>query len=191
MAAPKVTRTQWLDSGMQRFGTAGLAGLKVEAMARELGSSKAGFYWYFKSRPAFERALFEHWCSVQTVEIIAAAEHARTPAQKLSLLFSQVIHTRSGTDFLFHLRRLAQRRVHLARLLDDVEAERLGYVAKVLEQLGKPPREARHAAEGVYHLYLGWYERNHFRPTSPAEARKQLRALSTLIGVELSPRSRT
>jgi AcrR family transcriptional regulator len=189
--ALKVTKTQWLDAGMVRFGTSGLDGLKVEAMARELGSSKAGFYWYFKSRPAFERALFDHWRTEETRQIIAAAERARTPAQKIALLFAQVIHLRRGKDFLFHLRRLAQSRPRLARLLEEIEAERIGYLAVVLQELGKNPAEARQAAETVYHLYLGWYERHRFRPTTRVEANKQLCAVSALIGVEIAGATRS
>jgi AcrR family transcriptional regulator len=181
-----VTKEQWLDVGLARFGEQGLAGLKVEAMARTLGSSKAGFYWYFKSRAAFEQALFEHWRTIETKRIIAVAELAGDPTHKLLALFTEVIHLRGGGDFLFHLRRLARRRTSLARLLDQTETERIHYLASVLEQLGKERVAAVAAAEVIYHLYLGWYERHRFEPTTPAEARKQLRAVSTLIGVELS-----
>src|SRR3989442_1707879 len=102
---PKVTRQEWIELGMARFGESGLAGLQVEAMARQLGSSKAGFYWYFKSRAAFERALFAEWRQAKTARIIAAAERAGRPADKLVALFTEVLHLRSG-DFVFHLRRL-------------------------------------------------------------------------------------
>ena len=40
-------------------------------MARSLGTSKAGFYWYFESRRRFEAELFEHWRAEETKRIIA------------------------------------------------------------------------------------------------------------------------
>jgi len=178
---PVVTREQWLDVGLERFGEQALAGLKVEAMARTLGSSKAGFYWYFKSRAAFEQALFEHWRAIETKRIIAVAEAAVDPARKLRALFTEVIHLRGGGDFLFHLRRLARKRRSLARLLEQTETERLEYVAGILEALGKDRKSAHAAAEVIYHLYLGWYERHRFEPTSKSEARKQMRVVGVLI----------
>src|SRR5580765_3868076 len=94
-----VTREQWLDAGLARFGEHGLAGLKVEAMARTLGSSKAGFYWYFKSRPAYEHALFAHWRTVETERIIAVAQAAPAPVDKLLALFTEVFYRRGNADF--------------------------------------------------------------------------------------------
>jgi AcrR family transcriptional regulator len=191
MSRRVVTREQWLDEGLNRFGTFGLPGLNVEAMAGVLGTSKAGFYWYFKSRAAFERALVEHWRAQETQRIIAAAEREQGPIQKLLRLFSEVIDLRGSADFVFHLRRLARRRKSLSRVLEATEAERIGYLANVLEELGKERGEAEGAAEAVYHLYLGWYERNQFRENTPQEIRKQLRVVSTLVGVDLESASRT
>jgi hypothetical protein len=54
-----------------------------------------------------------------------------------------------------------------------------------LQALGKDAASAAEAAEVVYHLYLGWYERHRFKPTASAEAHKQLRIVGSLIGIEL------
>jgi AcrR family transcriptional regulator len=186
MGRAVVTREQWLDLGIERFGELGLAALKVEAMARDLGSSKAGFYWYFKSRAAFEQALFEHWREVETRRIIAVAEGSRRPVDRIRALFTEVIHRRTAGDFLFHLRRLARRRRSLQGLLVRTETERIGYLASMLGVLGTGTEEAEVAAEAVYHLYLGWYERNRFQRTTAAEAKKALGVVSRIIGIDLT-----
>src|SRR5262245_26598257 len=100
MARANVAREEWLDAGIERFGSAGLSGLKVEAMAAALGSSKAGFYWYFKSREGFEQALFDHWRELETRRIIAAAEKAGSPAEKVLRLCLEVLPLRRSADFL-------------------------------------------------------------------------------------------
>ncbi len=187
MATPAaVTREMWLDIGVFRFGEAGLAGLNVQAMARELGSSKAGFYWYFKSRARFERALFAHWRLHETDQVITEAERARSPVDKLRVLFDAAMRLRRSGDFLFYLRRLARSRKDLARLLADTEGERLAYLASVLVDLGKGDAEAREIAERIYHFYLGWYERSRFRKPGPEEVARQLRGVSAMIGVDLN-----
>jgi AcrR family transcriptional regulator len=178
-----VTRAEWLDAGVESFGKAGLPGLKVEAIARRLGSSKAGFYWYFKSRDAFEHALFEHWRAIETKRIIAAAEQAGEPLE-IMRLFMEVIHLRRSQDFTFHLRRLARKRRSLAKLLDETEAERIGYLASVLVELGKDEAAAFDAAEATYHLYLGWYERNQFKTNTPEEIQKQLGVVGRIVSID-------
>jgi AcrR family transcriptional regulator len=191
MGRAQVTREQWLDEGLESFGRHGLAGLKVEAMASRLGSSKAGFYWYFKTRAGFEKALFEHWRAQETQRIIAAAETEGSPADKILRMFMEVIQLRRSADFLFHLRRLAQKRRSLARLLEQIENERLSYVASVLAELGKDPSDAMETAEAMYHQYLGWYERNQFQPLTQRELRKQLRVASLIVGLDLEARKGT
>jgi alkyl sulfatase BDS1-like metallo-beta-lactamase superfamily hydrolase len=42
-------------------------------------------------------------------------------------------------------------------------------------------------AEAIYHLYLGWYERNQFKRSTSAELAKQLRVVGVLAGAELAP----
>ncbi len=185
MARALVTRGQWLDAGSQAFGKAGLSGLNVEAMAARLGSSKAGFYWYFKSRARFEAELFEHWREAETKRIIAAAEAAGGPGERLVRLFLEATRVRSG-DFLFHLRRLARKKPRVARLLSATERERIGYLALLLVELGKPEDEALESAEALYHLYLGWYERNHLSRPTAEELAKQARIAGRLVGVELA-----
>lgn len=186
MGHANVTRQQWLDAGLARFGSAGLPGLNVEAMAQSLGSSKAGFYWYFKSRARYEKELVEHWREAETKRLIAAAETEAAPADKILRIFDDVVRLRRSADFLFHLRRLARKRRPLARLLEQTERERLGYVTGVLVDLGKRRDDATETAEALYHLYLGWYERNQFKRSTPREIARQLRVVSVLVGANLA-----
>jgi AcrR family transcriptional regulator len=185
MGRPIVTREQWLDAGLERFGRAGLLGLRVEAMAKALGTSKAGFYWYFKSRARFEEELFEHWRARETRAIIDAADAAGEPREKFLRPFTEAMRLRQSSDFLFHLRRLARKRRSLARMLDATEDERMAFVERILVALGKKEAEAREASEAIYHLYLGWYERHQFKTVTPAEAEKLLRILGVLVGFDL------
>lgn len=188
MGRAQVTRQEWLDAGIECFGKAGLAGLRVEAMARSLGSSKAGFYWYFTSRKQFENELFDHWRAEQTQAVIEASQGADTPLAKLLQLVETVVQLRHSGDFTFHLRRLARRRKSVARLLRETEAERLGYLTSVLVELGKTPNEAGEMAEVIYHFYLGWYERNHLERITPERRKQLVRIVGQIAGVALERR---
>jgi len=183
MARKVVAREKWLEAGLAGFGEAGLSGLKVEAMAWRLGSSKAGFYWYFGSRAAYERELFEYWRERETRRVIAEAEREADPLKRVVRILDEVLGMRDSGDFVFFLRRLGRRRASVARLLRDTEDERVAYVARTLSELGVADPEL--AAEALYHLYLGWLERNRFKDLTPEERGRQLRVVGRFVGVRL------
>lgn len=58
---PKQTAEDWLRAGFRELVTHGPEGLKAEALARGLGTTKGSFYWYFSDVAAFKAAMLEHW----------------------------------------------------------------------------------------------------------------------------------
>lgn len=185
MAKTKVTREQWLDLGLRRFGEHGRAGLSVERMAAELGCSKAGFYWYFGSKAEYEQVLFEHWRVVDTTAIIEVSSKARTPVERFETMFHRVVRVRDSADFLFHLRRLGRSERAVKRLVSRTEAERVAFLASQLEALGLPAARARSTAEVLYTYYLGWFERNRFVRLTRAQLDEQFEIVVRIAGLDL------
>jgi AcrR family transcriptional regulator len=183
MARARVTREQWLELGLERFGQHGLAGLKVEAMAAELGSSKAGFYWYFDDRDSYVRELFAHWHEQETTLFIREASQAAEPRARLERLFHLLAKNRVYRDVLYQLRLLAQRRKELRELLEQIERERVGFAAELFAGMGFAPAEARGLADFLYSYYLGWHERQRGRPVTRAGMARQFRLVSRLLGL--------
>ena len=58
---PGVSKTEWLEAGLQALGDSSVAALTVEGLAKSLGIAKAGFYWHFKNRDDLLRQLLDHW----------------------------------------------------------------------------------------------------------------------------------
>jgi AcrR family transcriptional regulator len=69
-----VSKREWLDAGLESLSKNGIAGLKVENLARALGIARAGFYWHFKSRDALLRQLLDYWVHELTEVITADAD---------------------------------------------------------------------------------------------------------------------
>jgi AcrR family transcriptional regulator len=66
------TRDIWLDAGYTAFARGGETGLKVEALAREIGISKSSFYHHFADADLFiEQLLQRH---LQQCRVIARKE---------------------------------------------------------------------------------------------------------------------
>jgi AcrR family transcriptional regulator len=73
--AGNTSADDWVDAAYERFNAGGLGAVKVEAVARDLGTTKGSFYWHFTDRPALVRAVTERWEARETDRFIAAAEN--------------------------------------------------------------------------------------------------------------------
>ncbi len=70
----KDTRNLWLDLGYKIFATEGDKGLKIEAMAKQLGISKSSFYHHFVDLSIFKDYLLEH--HLEQYKIVAEKENS-------------------------------------------------------------------------------------------------------------------
>ena len=71
-----VSKEEWLETGLESLIMNGVAGLKVESLARSLGIARAGFYWHFKNRDDLLRQLLDYWVRELTEVITADADLA-------------------------------------------------------------------------------------------------------------------
>ena len=182
---PKIVATEldWVKLGLQMFAEGGVDALVVEQLAKQLGSSKTSFYWYFKNRSSFVNRIIDYWHEQTTVSIIAHIQQhqASEPKQKVRQLLAVMFSSNEGKDFIYHLRKLGASEPAYAELLLQIEQQRLDYMSGLLMQCGLIAEEARSTSELFYSYYLGWYERNKYRALSALEAEKQVDLLMTFI----------
>src|ERR1700719_1196684 len=57
----------WLDSARQALLEEGTAGVEINKLAKRLGVSRGGFYWFFKSREHLLDELLHYWAETSTV----------------------------------------------------------------------------------------------------------------------------
>src|SRR5579859_3355669 len=72
--APSSSRKQrplgreiWLDTARQALIEEGTAGIEINKLAKRLGSSRGGFYWFFKDRAQLLDELLAYWARTGTV----------------------------------------------------------------------------------------------------------------------------
>ena len=56
-----ISKAEWLEAASQALSEEGVAGIKVERLAKSLGIAKAGFYWHFKNRDDLLQQLLDYW----------------------------------------------------------------------------------------------------------------------------------
>jgi len=91
MATPEAKgAAQWVDAAYGQFAAAGLSSVRVEALARQLGTTKGSFYWHFTDRAALIDAVMVRWEELETAKAIEIAEAAGSPEERLRSLFHAV-----------------------------------------------------------------------------------------------------
>ncbi len=85
------TKEDWIQAGLVLLRNKGIDAVKVEALARELGVTKGGFYGYFLNRDVLLQAMLDHWETVLTDEIIKVVSGIQgTLTEKFSQLLDLV-----------------------------------------------------------------------------------------------------
>src|SRR5882757_5407905 len=57
----------WLDTARRALIEEGTAGVEINKLAKRLGVSRGGFYWFFKDRAQLLEELLAYWVQTSTV----------------------------------------------------------------------------------------------------------------------------
>jgi len=75
VGAPRTPRDNWVEEGLRVLAAGGTDAVRVEALAKNLGVTKGGFYGYFADRDALLAAMLDTWERESTDEVIDRVEH--------------------------------------------------------------------------------------------------------------------
>lgn len=154
-----VTEEQWVQKGIEHFSKGGIESLVVEKMAKEFACSKSSFYWYFKDREAFIDQIVAMWAKQATSDVIYVSSGNMREEERVRTVLTMMFGNVQSGDFLLNFRKLAQKKVKYAEMLQSIETKRMDYMTELLQQLGMCEERAKIKSQFIYHYYLGWYER--------------------------------
>ena len=72
----RLNRDDWSRAALAVISEQGVAGLAVEPLAAQLGTTKGSFYWHFTSRDELVGAALELWEQRSTTAVIEQVESA-------------------------------------------------------------------------------------------------------------------
>jgi AcrR family transcriptional regulator len=155
VATSRLPRSAWIDAASREFAENGLAGVRVELLARRLGVTKGSFYWHFTDRQALVDAVVGRWETEQTNAVIERTEAAATePRARLAALFHDVARQaphRRGERHLY----LEAAGEHVEEAVRRVTHRRTEFVASLLVELGHPADDAARRATAAVAAAVG------------------------------------
>jgi AcrR family transcriptional regulator len=70
MGLPRTPRSSWVEEGLKVLAAGGLDAVRVEALAKNLGVTKGGFYGHFADRAELLTTMLDAWERESTDEVI-------------------------------------------------------------------------------------------------------------------------
>ena len=160
---PKKARTQldrqsWITAAIEVMAEEGIAGLRVEVLAKQLKVTKGSFYWHFADRRDLLLAILHHWKEGRIFDII---KQTRAQAGKELEQIDHVIdvysasRTRRGMMIELAVRDWARRDGEAAAIVAEVDDVRLRCARDLFLACGVPLEEASSRCMLLYAYVFG------------------------------------
>ncbi len=150
----RLSKTEWLEHGLETLKVAGFTALKADQLAKSLGVSRGSFYWHFKNLADFHTHLLRYWQSQQVENTISALETAHLPAiARLEALFTMAISTERSLECA--IRVWATQNPAVQQALVNIDMQSMNYIAQLLIELGLEQTVAVRRAKVLYLSYIG------------------------------------
>ncbi len=135
MHVPKKSPMDWSRAGLSRLASAGLDGVRVEVLAKDLGVTKGSFYWHFRDRQALLDSMLEQWEVQATDEVIAATQRSGTDVQAHFTRLLEISGDRFDARLELALRAWGRGDAAVRKAIEAVDARRLATVRGFLGQM--------------------------------------------------------
>jgi AcrR family transcriptional regulator len=152
VSATRLSSDAWVAAAYRRFHEEGLSGVRIEAIARDLRTTKGSFYHHFADRAALVSAVMERWAREQTEHFVIEADAGSGPRERLEVLFRAIGERRIPGEASLYL---DAEREGVGDRVREVTDRRVSYVASALTELGIEPDEARRRALAAVGIALG------------------------------------
>ena len=132
----RVSKAQWLDMALEVLETDGIAGVRIEILAKRLEISKSGFYWHFKNRDHLLKDVLDYW-SHELTEVATENPQLLSLKPKSRLIkTAEMILEHDLTRYEIPIRQWALQDAVAARAVRKVNRLRLDFLRGAFSELG-------------------------------------------------------
>jgi AcrR family transcriptional regulator len=163
---------RWVVAAIDVLAREGIAGLRVEVLAKRCGVTKGSFYWHFRDRQALLDAVLAHWKlgRIRDIEKTTTV----TPGQEREQLHYAIevygaSRNRKGMEIELAIRDWARHDAGAAAVVESVDLYRLDCTRKLFVAAGMSDAEAKSRSLLLYACVFGLslMHYNHFDDNLP------------------------
>ncbi len=157
----------------------GIAAVKVEVLARDLGTTKGSFYWHFKDLGELQRAILESWEHLATTQITATVRNSGLDGFGQLMFLVELASLRpgevyGGVEVEPAMREWGRIDPRARVVVERVDRQRLTDLSGFLAAAGMAEADLGLAAQTIYATVLGLEE---LRLTTEVDMHALLRAM--------------
>ncbi len=160
LTAPRtqLDRSNWIESAIDVLAREGVAGLRVEVLAKRCGVTKGSFYWHFKDRQDLLAAVLEHWREgrIRDIEKITTVSPGHERDQlHFAIEVYGASRNRKGMSIELAMRDWARHDPQAAAVVEAVDLYRLECTRKLFVAAGMSDAEAKSRSLLLYACVFG------------------------------------
>ncbi|NQY98436.1 MAG: TetR/AcrR family transcriptional regulator [Henriciella sp.] len=167
----KVTRDGWIEAAKTALIEDGLAGTKVDRLAKQLGVSRGGFYHNFGGHDDILKALLSHW--VKSNAFLPDPIKLRSPADSVEFLdrimARLILEEEFSPKFEIAIREWGRIDQGVLSLIEEVDEKRIAGFIPVFIALGCDENEAITRSKVLYYHQMGYYLLGHHQKETKEE----------------------
>jgi AcrR family transcriptional regulator len=151
-------REAWLGAARRALIEEGTAGVEINKLAKRLGVSRGGFYWFFKSRQQLLDELLAHWAKEGTVlfeRVLRSSSDGVRQIQALNRLWIDESEYDPRWDGA--VRDWARTSASVFKVVAAVDRKRIALIREMFVNLGYRGRDAQIRARVMYYHQVGYY----------------------------------
>lgn len=166
-------RQIWLDTARQALIEEGTAGIEINKLAKRLGSSRGGFYWFFTDRNQLLAELLAYWVDTSTAsfERILSSHGGNGMQEYHALIDLWIEEDEYDPKWDGAIRDWARTSESVREAVQAVDHKRIALLERIFHNMGYTGKEAHVRARVTYYHQVGYYA------IGEQESRRERRAL--------------
>ena len=152
-------REAWLECARQALIEEGTAGVEINKLAKRLGVSRGGFYWFFESREHLLDALLAYWVDTSTLlfERLLRPEDRNGEREYHALIDLWISEKEYDPKWDGAVRDWARTSPAVLKKVRAVDRKRLAIINQIFINMGFRGKEADIRSRVTYYHQVGYY----------------------------------
>lgn len=152
-----LSRADWEQSALELIAEKGVAGLRVEPLARRLGITKGSFYWHFSDRSDLLQGALKRWDTLDAQHLQAFVDHSNEhDALENLIAFFRRTSRQQLTHRVYSALLSAPDQGLIGETLKRVTDRRMSFLNAAYQRLGYDPEKAESHTQLTYCAYVGF-----------------------------------
>lgn len=156
MAPARTPRGEWIAEGLRALAAGGPDAVRIELLAKALGVTRGGFYWYFEDRRALLEEMLDRWEQAAFDDVVERIEQAGGDARaRLRRLFALAAESDELLRIDLAVRDWSRRDPSVAERLRRVDNRRMEYLRSQFADFCKDGSDVEARCMLVSSLWIG------------------------------------